>query len=94
MVTSARAPVRSHQFRALNEPRPIRVRAREDGVPQAVLLDRRWRQVEAVHDHWRVEDQWWRQPLSRYYYEVLTDGGTVHVIYQDRLTGAWFLQRD
>jgi len=57
-------------------------------------MDRRWRQVEAVHDHWRVEDQWWRQPLSRYYYEVLTDGGTVHVIYQDRLTGAWFLQRD
>ncbi|MGE5590228.1 MAG: hypothetical protein ACM3ZA_06375 [Bacillota bacterium] len=94
MVTPARAAVRPHQFRTLNEPRPLRVRVGEDGRPLALLLDRRWRPVEAIHDHWRVEDQWWRQPLSRYYFEVLTDGGMVHVLYQDRETGAWFLQRD
>ncbi len=94
MVTSARAPVRSHQFRAVNEPRPARVQAGEDGLPRAVLIGRRWQPVEGIQDHWRVEDQWWRQPLNRYYYEVRLSSGTVCVLYQDRISGAWFLQRD
>ncbi|MCL5677635.1 MAG: hypothetical protein M1602_07240 [Firmicutes bacterium] len=59
-----------------------------------MLVERRWQPVEAIQDHWRVEDQWWRQPLSRYYYEVRLSSGIIDVLYQDRISGAWFLQRD
>lgn len=66
----------------------------EDGFPQAVLSGRHWLTVTAVQDRWRVEDQWWRQPVSRYYYEVWLEGGTVETLFQDRVGSAWFLQRD
>ncbi len=93
MVAHPRAPVRPHQFRTLNQPRPVRVQA-ADGIPRALLLDRRWQAVGAIQDHWRVEDQWWRQPLRRRYFEVWLEDGTVRTVFEDSQTGAWFMQRD
>jgi len=54
--------------------------------------EKRWR-VEAVGEVWRVDDEWWRQPVSRRYFDVVLEGGKHVVLYQDLTTGQWWLQQ-
>ena len=58
-------------------PRPVAVRAGDDGVPVAVGGVA----VEAVREEWLVEDRWWTpKPLQRRYFElVLADGRDIVV---------------
>ncbi|MGH7672035.1 MAG: hypothetical protein ACREMC_03985 [Gemmatimonadales bacterium] len=48
--------------------------------------------VEAVGETWRVDDEWWRQRISRHYFEVLLAGGGRMVLFEDLVTGEWFVQ--
>jgi len=50
------------------------------------------RDVETIGEIWRVDDEWWRQPISRRYIEVILSGGRHVVLYQDLSTGEWFEQ--
>ena len=78
--------------RALNLPRPARVRATAAGVP--VEVD--GRTVELVRESWMVEDRWWTErPLRRRYWEVLSTSGRNMVVFHDLGAGAvagWFAQ--
>jgi len=74
--------------RALNTPRPVRVRwgegrpAEVDGEP-----------VEALRETWLVEDRWWEaQPLRRRYWELTGRRGRNLVVYHDLCTGRWYMQ--
>ena len=49
--------------------------------------------VAAILEIWRVEDEWWRQPISRRYVEVVLQGGRHVVLYEDLSTGDWFMQK-
>ena len=49
--------------------------------------------VDAIGEIWRVDDEWWRKPISRRYVEVLFEGGKHVVLYQDLVTVEWFQQR-
>lgn len=71
MVSSARAPLHAGRLRALNAPRPVEVRFGPDGEPIAVRLRRGgdWHRV-SVQDRWRIDDEWWREPIERHYYAV------------------------
>jgi hypothetical protein len=51
------------------------------------------KRVEAIGESWRVEDEWWRQPISRRYVEVVLEGGGRVVLYEDLITGAWWVQQ-
>lgn len=51
------------------------------------------RRVIAVVDSWRLDDEWWREPLSRRYFEIVLDDGTHLVVFQDLASGEWFLQQ-
>lgn len=53
--------------------------------------EKRWR-VEAVGEVWRVDDEWWRQPINRQYFEVVLEGGKHTVVFQDLANGHWFIQ--
>ncbi len=53
--------------------------------------EKRWR-VETVGEVWRVDDEWWRQPISRRYVEVVLEGGKHTVIFEDLNSGHWFMQ--
>ena len=76
--------------RRLGEPRPVRVRAGERGMPWLVGS----RKVEAVRESWLVEDRWWTgEPVRRRYWEVVTDDGRALVVFRDLERGAWFEQR-
>jgi hypothetical protein len=53
--------------------------------------EKRWR-VETVGEVWRVDDEWWRQPISRRYVEVMLEGGKHTVVFEDLTNGRWFIQ--
>jgi hypothetical protein len=81
--------------RVLYLPRPVRVRARSDGVPVEVDGE----SIEQVRESWLVEDRWWTAwPLRRRYWEVVSVRGRNLVVFHDLQEGAggsaggWFAQ--
>jgi hypothetical protein len=74
--------------RALNLPRPARVRTR-DTAPFVVNGER----VEGVRESWLVEDRWWSErPLRRRYWELVGERGRNLVVFHDLCAGGWFTQ--
>ncbi|HEX9579468.1 MAG TPA: hypothetical protein VF970_00045 [Gemmatimonadales bacterium] len=55
--------------------------------------DQEGKRVEAVGEVWRVDDEWWREPIGRRYVEVTLEGGAHLVLFEDLATGSWFAQR-
>jgi hypothetical protein len=49
--------------------------------------------VATILEIWRVDDEWWRHPISRRYVEVVLQNGRHVVLYEDLITGDWFMQR-
>jgi hypothetical protein len=48
--------------------------------------------VEAVLDSWQLDDEWWRQRISRRYVAVMLEGGKRMLLFEDLVTGEWFEQ--
>jgi hypothetical protein len=46
-----------------------------------------------VIDSWRINDEWWRNPISRRYLDIVLEGGGHVVVFQNLITGNWFLQK-
>lgn len=90
------AVVRRDQLRSLNAPSPLKMQT--DAQGRVVAL---WRQgrltprtIDAVQDRWRIDDEWWREhAISRVYYQLVLDDGTLLVVYHDLVADAWFEQR-
>ena len=58
------------------------------------LAKGRWRKVLEVLDIWRIEDEWWRKkPISRLYYRVVLEDGTMVGLFKDLVSGKWYRQR-
>ena len=100
MVAPARAPLRTDRLRTLNAPRLVTVELNADGVPSKV-----WRSrdngggqetnaavVETVLEMWRIDDEWWRNLISRRCFAVTLEGGTRVVLFEDLVTHEWFMQ--
>jgi hypothetical protein len=49
--------------------------------------------VTEVTQSWRVDLDWWRERIWRAYFRLGTNTGLLVVIYQDLLSGKWYLQR-
>lgn len=77
----------------LNAPRPLQVESAPNGEPAAVVVGRRALRVIEVQDRWRIDDLWWRQPLSRLYFQVLLEDGRVLTIFHDLEAGTWAAQQ-
>lgn len=102
MVADPRTKVRAHRLRPLAGPRPLQVEVGAHGIPRSLIFEGARRQVEAVQDRWRIDDEWWREvPLSRMYYELRLEGERVVTVYRDLSSGdvaaaagdVWWLQR-
>jgi hypothetical protein len=50
-------------------------------------------EVEAIGEIWRVDDEWWRQPISRRYFDVVLQGGKHVVLFEDLTTNQWWMQQ-
>jgi hypothetical protein len=80
------------KLRALNAPKPARVQADGVGAPLWVVQGRRRLRVESVRETWRIDDEWWRQPISRVYHTVVLEDGRSVTLYHDRIRRGWFMQ--
>ena len=79
------------KLRPLRSPFPIRVRV-DDGLPAE--LERRGKRshVVAVRERWRIDDEWWRDPISREYFALVLDDGRPVVLFRDLVDGEWYGQ--
>jgi hypothetical protein len=77
--------------RAVNLPRPARVRTGRGGAPVEV----QGRAVQVLRETWLVEDRWWTaEPLRRRYWELVDERGRNVVVFRDTVAsgGGWFVQ--
>ncbi|MCH7491400.1 MAG: hypothetical protein IID05_11985 [Gemmatimonadetes bacterium] len=65
----------------------------ERGLPIAIIRDGKRKEVEKIGEIWRVDDEWWRDPIARRYVETILEGGRRLVVYEDQITGEWFTQQ-
>ena len=77
------------RLRALNVPQRAQVELDACGLPSRIGVV----PIEAVRETWRIDDEWWREPITRTYYEVLLKGGQRAVIFVDHVTQEWFVQK-
>ena len=77
----------------LNLPREIAVLPNQAGVPAAIIRKGARRRVLQAKDTWRIDDEWWRQQVSRLYFLVELEGGIRLTVFQDILSGKWHEQR-
>jgi hypothetical protein len=76
----------------LKEPRPLAVATDDVGKPVAVVLGRRRLAVERIEDVWRIDDEWWREEVSRLYYRLLLEDGRPLIVYRDLVRELWYKQ--
>jgi len=76
----------------LKEPRPVVVATDDRGEPVAVVLGRQRLAVSQVLDVWRIDDEWWREEVSRLYYRLLLEDGRPLIVYRDLVQEQWYKQ--
>ena len=82
------------RLRALGLPKVVTVRADENGEPVHVRLPGKTaRRVAVVRERWRIDDEWWRESISREYRIVVLDDGRVLTLYHDLSDGLWYVQK-
>ena len=50
-------------------------------------------EAETVLEEWRIDDEWWRQTISREYRAVVLDDGSMVTLFHDLLDGLWYAQK-
>lgn len=92
MVPPSRTPLRTDRLRSLNAARSVRVETDAEGTPVAVEDGAR-HPVELIRESWRVDDEWWRAPIARRYFDLLLDGGRRVLLFHDLVADEWSVQR-
>jgi hypothetical protein len=80
-------------LRPLGLPQPLAVETDASGAPAWIVWRGQRVAVAAVRDRWRIDDEWWRQPVSRLYYALQLADGQLLVVFADLATGGWQQQR-
>jgi hypothetical protein len=94
MVTSSRAETCADRVRPLNLPCPVQVAIdARNGLPRALHERGRRRDIAHIQDSWRIDDEWWREPISRHYLQVLLRDGALRTLFHDQIADRWFTQR-
>ena len=94
-LVSKPTATRPGDLRPLNAPSPLRVQTDASGRVVSVWRQGRLtpRTIAAIQDCWRIDDEWWREhAVSRLYYELVLDDGTLLTLYHDLLADLWFEQ--
>jgi len=79
-------------LRPLKSPSPIRVRTDDEGLPAELHQKGKRLRVLAVRERWRIDDEWWRDPISREYYALVLEDGRPVVLFRDLVAGGWYGQ--
>lgn len=73
------------------EPEKIEIAAQE-GRPFVVRFRKRPVLVRDVVNMWRIDEEWWRRPVSRLYFQLELDNGARITVFRDLLAGTWYRQ--
>ncbi len=92
MVKDSRTAAGAGRLRRLNEPQPAAVEATSRGLPKAMLWRGAYRRVLAIHDTWRIDDEWWREEIARRYFVIELEGGRRLTVYHDLVRDTWYEQ--
>jgi hypothetical protein len=79
--------------RLFRQPQQINVKTNDLGEPVTIHRGGRRDRVVSAGKRWRVNENWWRQEVSREYFQIETASGLVAEIYRDMLSGSWYLHR-
>ena len=79
-------------LRLLNQPKPAAVEASAGGEPAAIVVPGRVQPVRAIHDTWRIDDEWWRDELARRYFAIELENGRKMTVFHDLIGDGWFAQ--
>ena len=71
----------------------VQVETDGDGIPIRLRLDGAAHGEVGICNRWRVDDDWWRTPVARAYFKVVTRDGLLGTVYLDELRGTWHLER-
>ena len=109
MVADTGATPRPGGIRPLDSPRLVQVDLGDDDMLSMIRLEPamgpsptlkiglskgRWRKILEVLDTWLIDDEWWRKrPVSRLYYRVVLEDGTMVGLFKDLVSGDWYSQR-
>jgi len=79
-------------LRPLNVPRPIRILTGSGGRPLAIRLKRGETRVLQILEIWQIDDEWWRERISRRYAILALENGQTVTVFRDLVTERWYLQ--
>ena len=79
------------RLRPLDAPRPVQVRTNAHGLAEAVRVEGTVLRVLSIRERWRIDDEWWRDPIHRMYHQVVLEDGRVATLYRDLVDGRWYL---
>jgi DNA polymerase-4 len=74
-------------------PRPVQVTTGPGGLPRALVWSDRILPIARVYEHWRERRRWWTRPVERDYYRAETADGQVRVLFRERGSDRWWLER-
>jgi|SRR5215217_1249513 len=80
-------------FSPINMPQPLMVTLNTDNTPSRVTINGQTVPVTAVLDSWRIDDEWWREEISRRYYLLALADGRTLTLFLDLRSSAWYTQR-
>lgn len=80
------------RLRPLRSPAPVQVRTGSDGLPTELHRRGKRFRVIAVREHWRIDDEWWRNPISREYFALVLEDGRPVILFRDLVSGGWYGQ--
>ena len=63
-----------------------------DGKPVMVRVKKRHLRVSEVVNTWRIDEEWWRKPISRLYFLLDLENGKRLTVFQDLEHGGWYRQ--
>ncbi|PYP72618.1 MAG: hypothetical protein DMD36_01665 [Gemmatimonadetes bacterium] len=65
----------------------------ERGVPAFVKPKTgNGKRIESIGETWRIDDEWWRRPISRRHVEAILERGKRVVLFEDLMTAEWWMQ--
>lgn len=81
-------------LRPLGTPIPVRIHTDPTGAPLRIRSAGRSDsgEVISIQETWRIDDEWWRTPISRLYYRLVLVNGKMLTVYRDLIHGKWYVQ--
>ncbi len=63
-----------------------------EGRPLAVAYKKRRLRVASIVDAWRIDEEWWRDEVSRLYFLVELENRKRITLFRDLISDGWFRQ--